>query len=150
MYEADVRRLLSIDSEHRILEVGVFRPPPVDLAGHVALGGLPEGEELAISEEWLSDDDLQAHFSNAPRLSALLPGVRVKRLDIDPRILTFEDLPAPAATHGRVTQMSDGHWALDSRAEPAVIVIRRDRRDVVIWGESSEVRVFLLRRAGEQ
>lgn len=146
--EATVRQFLQAGSNDRIQEVGVFPAPQVDLAGPVALGTLPEGEELALSDDWLSVAELETHFSDEPKIAAVLPGGRVRRLDVDPRILTFEDVAEPRVAKGPVRQIDQRTWILDSRKEPAVLSFGNDDREVVIWGDSGLVWVFLLRKGG--
>jgi len=143
-----IRRALLLSSSDEIHEIGVFPAPPVDLAGpYIAVGHLPEGEEIALSDEWLAERDLETHVSDEPLLAAMLPRGRVRRLDVDPRIVIFEDIPHAEAVRGPIYRTRNGKWILDSRTEPAILILLSSAvHDLVIWGESGQVRVFAVRR----
>ena len=87
-----MREVTGTSKNAGIEEIGVFYAPPIDFGRPVSTAGLPEGEEYAASDEWFSNADLETHFSEESRITALLPQGHAKRLDIDPRILTFEHL----------------------------------------------------------
>lgn len=143
--EMEVRRALGLAAEDSVQELGVFIPPEVDWSGELPEARLPSGEELALSEEWLSDTDLEGHFSNEPTLTALLWRGRAKRLDVDPRILVFENIPTPRWTQGRVTSF-DGRWVLDSRSQPAILELSNQHRELVFWGQEGKIRIYAVER----
>jgi hypothetical protein len=140
-----IEQLLQTYENAGVEEIGVFRPPAIDLGRPTTVEGLPEGEEYAAAQEWFSDADLETHFSDDPTITALLPEGLAKRLDIEPRILTFEHLPPPKHVRGPVASAGDGRWVLDTRGEPAVIVLATAHYDLVLWGGSGELRAYALR-----
>lgn len=152
MKEADVQRALGLGGEDRLQEQGVYPPPDRDPARDLArlpnLAVLPGPGEVVLTEEWLSDLDLETHFSADGRLEASLPGRRLRalRLDIDPAVLVFEHVPAPLNSLGAVHPGgADGCWIMDTRGAPAALVLPDDDHDLVIWGEYGTVRLFAVR-----
>jgi hypothetical protein len=145
--EARVLRALGISPDEHLEERGVYPPRASGDMAEVPTGSYQPGpEEVVLVEEWLSDAELEHHFSADPTLSAALPWRRghVKRLDVDPRILLFEDLEPPANSFGPVRAAGSGRWIMDTRAEPAALVIPNRSHHLVVWGEEGVVRLFAL------
>jgi hypothetical protein len=146
--EARVLRVLGISPDEHLEERGVYPPREAggDMAEVPAGSYQPGREEVVLVEEWLSDAELEHHFSADPTLSAALPSRHglVKRLDVDPRILMFEDLDPPANSFGPVRSVGRGRWIMDTRAEPAALVIPNRSHHLVVWGEEGVVRLFAL------
>lgn len=157
--EAQVRKSLGLNPNDELDERGVYPPhAPPDLPETPTRLEEKEGPgagEVLLNEEWLSDQELEEHFSEEPHVSAAIPRpveipaarARVKRLDIDSRILVFEQIPEPKSALGAVRAVRGGRWVMDSRSEAALVFADQDH-DVVVWGEAGTVRLFALRRAG--
>jgi hypothetical protein len=148
VHEAEVRRALGIGPEEILEERGIYPPPAgEDLAAAPTMGYRPGRGEVVLAEEWLSESELGTHFSDDPRLTAALPGGhgRVKRLDVDPRILVFEHVPPPTNSLGAVRIFGERIIVMDTRGKPAALVLPDGGHDLVIWGEGGNVRLFALR-----
>ncbi len=122
-----MREVTGTSKNAGIEEIGVFYAPPIDFGRPVSTAGLPEGEEYAASDEWFSNADLETHFSEESRITALLPQGHAKNI------------------YGAVAKAGEGRWVLDSRDEPAVLVIQTASYDLVLWGQSGAVRAFAVR-----
>jgi hypothetical protein len=147
MHETQVARALGFGPDEVLEERGVFPAmQPEDLATVSSLGEDPGRDEVLLTEEWLSDSELETRFSDDPRLTAALPsGGRVKRLDVDPRVIVFEEIERPTNSLGQVRMLRDGTWIMDTRSDPAALVIPNSRYQLVVWGEGGSVRLFALR-----
>ena len=156
--EAQVRKALGLGQNDELDERGVFSPRDApELAenppGAEKLEGPGNGGVL-LTDEWLSDQELEEHVSEEPDVAAGIPRpraipaarARVKRLDIEPRILFFEQVPEPKHSLGAVRAIREGRWVMDSRRESALVFPDKDH-DIVVWGEDGTVRLFALRRA---
>ena len=152
MLEDAVKRALGIGGGEHLQEEGVFFPPDRDTARDLArlpnLAVLPGPGEVVLTAEWLSDLDLETHFSADGRLEAALPHRRCRalRLDVDPAVLVFEHLPAPTNSLGAVHPGgTDGCWIMDTRDGPAALVLPDHDHDLVLWGEHGAVRLYAVR-----
>lgn len=148
--EEKVREALGLSADELLQERGVYVP---ELREQGDLAEIPESEdepdpgEVLLTQEWLDDDQLAEHFSEDPDLSAALPGARsrAKRLDLDPGVLVLEGLPRPANSLGQVRHLGADRWVMDSRREPAALVLPHDEQQIALWGEGGTVRLFALR-----
>lgn len=90
------------------------------------------GAERSITEE--------------PRVQASLPKGRAMRVDDLPGVLIFEDIPAPKLVLGPVERSPSGAWIADVRGAPAVLVMEVGSRELALWGERGEMRLFSVER----
>lgn len=145
MHEQTVQRALGIGPDQVLHDRGIYQPPVGEgLTDAPALGRAP-ANDVVLTEEWLTEDELEARFSSDTRLAAALPVGRVKRLDADPRIVLFEDIDPPQNSLGPVMLIRDRTWLMDTRDQPAALVLPgADQRSLVLWGEHGAIRLFAL------
>ncbi len=152
MREEKVREVLGLGDRDQLDEQGVFPPPRADdLAPPIpGQGALAPG--VVLGEEWLNEQEMAELFSDDPTISAVLPEGRAKRLDVDPRIVVFEDLPEATATEGDVFPAGGRSLVMDARVGPAALVLPAGDHEVVLLGEQGDLRLFVLRRgdAGDE
>lgn len=148
--EQAVRELLHLDDNQRVVELGVFPPPPDEIPTEESMAGTAEEHGTGMSGDMYALLGLTDHWSVANRIDPALPEGRALRYDIDSRILLFEDIPEPSVVVGSVYHRAgDRRWIMDTRNdEPAAIVMERPNHEqLVIWGAMGEVRMFVLQEA---
>ena len=145
VHEDTVQKALGIGPDQILHERGIYEAPVNEgLAGAPVLGRVP-ADDVILSEEWLTEDELRTRFSSDSRLAAALPAGRIKRLDADPRIVLFEDIDPPQNSLGPVMLIRDRTWLMDTRGQPAALVLADgDQRSLVLWGERGAIRLFAL------
>jgi hypothetical protein len=148
--EQQVRDVLGLDETVRVLEIAWF--PASDrtrfmeeslseLEANGESGDWPAGQALA--DETLGVISAAEATSPDPDLEEVFPAARVRRSEVDTRILVLEGVPDSAVAEGPVEQTGPGTWMIDTRGEyPAIIYVGHRKSGVAMWASNGEIRVF--------
>ncbi len=104
-----------------------------------------QGAERA-SERELVTMGVERTTSTEHRIQASLPHGRAKRVDDVPGVVVLEEIPPPKLVLGPVARGPREAWIADTRRQPAVLLMPADGRELVFWGESGKVRLFVVER----
>lgn len=144
--EETVKKTLGLSDSDKLNERGVYRRPMTpDLVEHPSGNDPVPQNEVLLSEEWLSNRQLEEHFSIDRDLNAALPQGLCKRLDLDPRILVLEGISEPTRRVGEIKASGQDAWILDSREGPSALAVPQGDHELIFWAENGDVRLFALR-----
>ena len=144
--EAEVRAALQLGPRDQVEEIGVFPQASPEVNARDSYAGEAEERGQEMSGDLLATLGIGRKATVESRIDAVLPQGHAKRFDSDPRVLLLEDIPSPKLALGPVKHRTDDAWLVDTRREPAVLVMEMDERELVVWGQNAEVRLFAVRR----